>query len=307
MRKRASFRPQLEALESRWLLSTLTVLNTHDSGDGSLRADIAAANSGDVIRFDRSLAGQTIRLTSGQLVVNKSLDIEGLGAAKLSISGNNSSRVFDVSNAATVTIADLTITDGRVVDDGGGAIKNEAGSTLNLVRDAVANNTAYGVGGGLWNQIGATVAIDNSTFAGNKALGSLNFSEPAEGFSAGDGTAEGGAIETDGGAVIRNSTFTGNLAVGATGGAVDGAHGGAIGVNGSVTIADGIFAGNQARGGDGGDGGGAAAAARRRAARSPLTTPRRWLTSITACLRTISPSAVAAVRAERALTAATAA
>ena len=80
--ERASFRPQLEALESRWLLSTLTVLNTHDSGAGSLRADIAAANSGDVIRFDRSLAGQTIRLTSGQLVVNKSLDIEGLGAGQ---------------------------------------------------------------------------------------------------------------------------------------------------------------------------------------------------------------------------------
>src|SRR4051794_27469900 len=36
------FRPTLEALEDRWVPSTLTVTNNLDSGAGSLRAEIAA-------------------------------------------------------------------------------------------------------------------------------------------------------------------------------------------------------------------------------------------------------------------------
>ncbi len=38
-------RPVLEELEPRTLLSTLMVLNNHDSGTGSLRAVLAAAGS----------------------------------------------------------------------------------------------------------------------------------------------------------------------------------------------------------------------------------------------------------------------
>jgi len=46
-------------LEDRYLLSTLTVLNTGDSGAGSLRDTISAAQNGDTIVFAPSLAGQT--------------------------------------------------------------------------------------------------------------------------------------------------------------------------------------------------------------------------------------------------------
>jgi hypothetical protein len=51
---------RLEALEDRSLPSTLTGLNTHDSGPDSLRAAIAAAQNNDTIHFAGSLAGQTI-------------------------------------------------------------------------------------------------------------------------------------------------------------------------------------------------------------------------------------------------------
>src|SRR5437879_13754988 len=74
------FVPRLEPLEGRTVLSTLTVTNPADSGDGSLRAAIAAAQSGDQIVFDTSLKGQTITLTSGQLAITQSLDTEGPGA-----------------------------------------------------------------------------------------------------------------------------------------------------------------------------------------------------------------------------------
>ena len=76
----ARARPVLELLEDRTVLSTLTVLNALDSGAGSLRDTIKAASSGDTILFDSSLSGQTITLTSGELAITKSLDIEGPGA-----------------------------------------------------------------------------------------------------------------------------------------------------------------------------------------------------------------------------------
>src|SRR5262245_3455413 len=72
--KRLRFVPRLEALEDRTLLSTLTVLNTADSGPGSLRQAIATASPGDTIDFAPNLSGKTIVLTSGQLVVSKDLD-----------------------------------------------------------------------------------------------------------------------------------------------------------------------------------------------------------------------------------------
>src|SRR5439155_8702412 len=80
-----SFVPRLEPLEDRTVLSTLTVTNPADSGDGSLRAAIAAAQSGDQIVFDTSLKGQMISLTSGPLAITQSLDIEGPGAGQPAI------------------------------------------------------------------------------------------------------------------------------------------------------------------------------------------------------------------------------
>src|SRR6516162_9661973 len=122
--QRHRFRPRLEGLEDRTVLSTLTVLNTLDKGAGSLRDTITSAQSGDTIVFAPTLDGQTITLTSDQLTINKSLDIEGPGASLLAISGNDANRVFDISGGNTVTIAGLTITHGRAggTNGGGGAV-----------------------------------------------------------------------------------------------------------------------------------------------------------------------------------------
>src|SRR5260370_42170733 len=109
------FLPLLEILEQRTVPSIWTVTSPANSGDGSLRAMIAAAQDGDQIVFDQSLQGQTITLTSGQLAITKSLDIEGPTADLLAGSGNHASRVFNISCCATVTIAGLTITFGLVV------------------------------------------------------------------------------------------------------------------------------------------------------------------------------------------------
>ena len=70
---------------------TITVTNTNDSGPGSLRQALADANDGDTI--DLAVTG-TIGLTSGQLLVNKSIIIAGPGADKLAVDGSAKSRVF---------------------------------------------------------------------------------------------------------------------------------------------------------------------------------------------------------------------
>ena len=131
--------PRLEALEDRNVPSTLTVTSAGDDGSaGTLRAVVAAAHSGDTIQFDHQLKGQTITLTHGQLGVNQSLDIDGPGADKLTISGNAASRIFDVSGGATVTISGLTITQGLATD--GAGILN--GGNLTLSQDVLSSNTA---------------------------------------------------------------------------------------------------------------------------------------------------------------------
>ena len=61
---------------------TITVTNTNDSGPGSLRQALANANDGDAINF--AVTG-TIALTSGELLVAKSVTISGPGTAILNV------------------------------------------------------------------------------------------------------------------------------------------------------------------------------------------------------------------------------
>ena len=78
--------------------ATITVTNTNDSGADSLRDALASASDGDTINFDPSLNGQTITLTSGELVIPKSVMISGPGANNLTVSGSFPNRVFHVGS-----------------------------------------------------------------------------------------------------------------------------------------------------------------------------------------------------------------
>src|SRR6478736_6289769 len=94
--------------------TTITVTNTNDSGAGSLRQALADAVDGDTINFNSSLNGETITLTSGQLVVDKSVAVNGPGAFNLAVNGNAADRVFYISEDLTVAISGLTIENGNV-------------------------------------------------------------------------------------------------------------------------------------------------------------------------------------------------
>ncbi|MBS0262142.1 MAG: hypothetical protein JSS02_09355 [Planctomycetes bacterium] len=239
----------IQLLESRLLLTSITVTNLNDSGAGSLRAAVATANSevgADTIRFKPGLAG-TIRLTTGQLELTDDVTIAGPGAGLLTISGNQSSRIFTLAGP-TVTISGLTLAHGQntlqdsvgIVVTRGGAILNDGGH-LTLLNDTFRNNVAVGpdstqvVGGGaVVNSGSAELTVSHCTFLNNTARGGQNY-------------AFGGAIAnvTNSTALITDSVFIGNLATGATTN-----YGGALGNfgNSQMTVRNSTFIGNQARG-----------------------------------------------------------
>ena len=92
--------------------ATITVTTINDNGSGSLRQALAAAVNGDTISFNSSLNGQTITLTSGELLVNKTVAISGPGANSLAVDANHTSRVFYIASGNDVTISALTIANG---------------------------------------------------------------------------------------------------------------------------------------------------------------------------------------------------
>jgi hypothetical protein len=266
-RRPGSFRPHLETLEDRWVPSTLTVTNNLDTGvagDGSLRGEIAAAQSGDVINFAPGLAGQTITLTSGELAITKSLDIEGPGAKQLTVSGHGASRVFDISGGVTVTIAGMTITDGLadgsspVLASAGGGILNFG--RLTLANDILSNNQAVGaagtsptgraggaLGGGVANLGSGSLTISSSAFTANQAVGA----DHSNGASAGN--ALGGALVNSATASIADSRFTFNVSRAGshcTGSLDATGTGGGISNSGSLTVTGSTFSHNQAIGGN---------------------------------------------------------
>ncbi|MEM9008448.1 MAG: choice-of-anchor Q domain-containing protein [Cyanobacteria bacterium P01_F01_bin.86] len=189
-------------------MPTITVTSTADQGAGSLRHAIANAKKGDTIQFAQNLAKKTIKLTSGQLLVNKSITIDGKKAPGLVISGNNASRVFKVEREQNVTFKNLIIADGKTKGAGGG-IDTRHESTLNLFNVELRNNKSE-LGGGLRVGHLAKANIINSRFKGNDGL----LTDKHKGFS-------GGAIshsESRGQLFIKGSTFENNR--GFNGGAI---------------------------------------------------------------------------------------
>jgi hypothetical protein len=216
---------------------TITVTNTNDSGPGSLRQALADANDSDTIDF--AVTG-TIGLTIGELSVDKSITISGPGADNLAIDGNAKSRVFYVSSGRTVTISDITITNGNPPgsppDDYGGGIYNDH-ATLTLNNCTISGNLAS-VGGGIFNdgfQGNAMLTLNNCAVTGN----SIDFSGGGifnDGQQGGSGTLE-----------ITNSTLSGNSALFGGGIANNG-----FGGNGVVTLKESTLSGNSANQGGGG-------------------------------------------------------
>src|SRR5437899_10207528 len=148
--------------------TTITVTNRNDSGSGSLRQALVDGNDGDTITF--AVTG-TIGLTSGELVVDKSITISGPGADNLAVNGNAKSRVFYIGAGRTVTISRLTITSGNTCNMypcyyGGGIYNDHATFTLNncTISD---NSAAFGAGMDIDGEYGSASGEINDSICGN--------------------------------------------------------------------------------------------------------------------------------------------
>jgi hypothetical protein len=200
------------------------VQNPNDSGPGSLRAAVDAVCPGGTITFFPAvLSGATIILTSGELPVGKSMTIDAsdlpLG---LTISGNNASRVFEIAGGAVVTLNSLNIEQGMdTTGNGGGGILNNSGAVLTVNNCTFFGNTTASFGGAIRNVPGAMLSVNQSTFALNSVLGGF-----------------GGAIASRGTATIAQSTFSQNSAGNQAGGIFT--------AGGLLTLVNCIVAGNSA-------------------------------------------------------------
>jgi len=140
--------------------TTYIVDTTGDPGPAgtlSLRQAILSASyyTGDTIQFAPALNGSTITLQAGQLVIPSSMTIQGPGAGKLTISGNNAnpSRIFEIytlgASPLAVTISGLTLTGGNTGANGGAIYAENI--SLNLQNVVLSGNTVRPVTVAMFN------------------------------------------------------------------------------------------------------------------------------------------------------------
>jgi len=213
--------------------ATITVNSSADGGgicpgpSCTLRQAIASAGSGDTIDFDPSLT--TIDLTTAELLIDKSLTIDGPGSAALTIrraNANDGSATFRILHIASgnfsITISGVTIADGVQIGLGenGGGILIGSGNTLTIANCKIAGNSVGIHGGGIYNL--GTVTISDSTISDNRAGHRW----------------DGAGIYNAGTMTITKSTISGNNNSRGNGGGLFNALGG------MVTIASSTISGN---------------------------------------------------------------
>ncbi len=242
----------------------------------SLREALSAANAAptdDLITF--SVSGTIAPIGALPAILNASsagsLNIDG--GENITISGENSGRVFWVNSGGNLTLRNLTIANGVTGGDGGG-VANFGALTVNTV--TFLNNRAAG-GGGVANFNGATLNVVNSIFSRNAAVnGGGGLANYAGGSATVEGSAflengadnDGGGLWNAGSLTVNTSLISANTANNGAGIANFGAlsvrdtpiarnltsivgKGGAIYNEGAATLTGTILDANQARSGGG--------------------------------------------------------
>lgn len=260
----------IDALEPRRLLSSYLVTTLADSGDGSLRAEVAAANADggpDTITFQSGLHGIIELTTVGDygfgpaaLLVTGTMSIDGNnGGSGITIEPTGTEmRIFDVSSTGDLTLNALTLSGGNARGGNGGSAGGGGGGG------------GAGLGGAIFNA--GTLTITSSTFTNNQANGGSGGTGTggANGYVGAGGGGMGGdggssTVEQIGGDGGNPNFGAGQTVIHPVNAAQDGGFGGGGGggcggsnlpdVSGSCAGGNGGFGGGGGSVGDGGFGG----------------------------------------------------
>ncbi len=244
---------------------TEAALNTALSGGGSISFNCGGA--------------ATIVLTAPKaLVANTTLN----GGGVITLSGNNSTRLFFVNGGVQFTLNSITLIKGNspvgggvieatgaqivlnntrvaqsAAKDQGGAIYcfEGTGGTLTLNNSVIDGNTSAR-GGGIYND-GCALTLNNSHISNNTAVASATVINPSGGgvYNAGplssSGSTFSGNRALDGGALYVAAGFTAELN-GATISGNGGGYGGGIENSGALTVTNSLIQGNSVTGSGGG-------------------------------------------------------
>jgi hypothetical protein len=233
---RRRVRPSVEALEGRLVPANFAPTVFSDSGPGSLRAAVIAANTNgqdDVITLAAGTYQLTIQNTgSGQenAAATGDLDlteaghrviIEGQGAAQTTIDGSVTGaplgdRLFQVLSGVTVELRSLTLQGGQAQDVG------TAGAAPGL---------SASLGGGILND--GTATLQDCVVQNNSAIGGAG----PEGTGAMNGgmgfPGDGGGVYNTGTLILLRTTVQANSARGGDGGFASGTGTGGLGALGA--------------------------------------------------------------------------
>ena len=271
------------AVQSSWedTLATITVTTTDDENDGdtssisslqassggtgiSLREAIIAANNtagADTITLGTGvyvldITGQAEEASAtGDLDITTDITVNGAGVGVTSLDAAAlSDRVFDISAAGTLTLNNLSVSNGSITNSGGGGVLNEGtlnatdvvfsghsvtnspggaidtSGTVNLSNVAIVNNTAA-AGAGMRVTAGVTT-MTNVTVSGNSSL------------------YDGGGVSLTGGTLnVVHSTIADNQSTSSGGGGGINRSGGTLNMSYSI-VADNTspFGGNDLNG-----------------------------------------------------------
>ncbi|MBQ2850373.1 MAG: hypothetical protein IJE77_07815, partial [Thermoguttaceae bacterium] len=198
-------------------MAVIYFTNNADAGTGSLRATIASAQPGDVIRPDESVfeRGATIEIAlASQLNVNKDLTLDA-SPFRVSLNGGGAVRCLYISEGATVRVAGFDFVSGSTTSSGGGIyVADETEATFE--RCAILGCLGK-YGGGAY--AAGTAKFYDCLIAGCKATigGGLS----SVGATTVNGSTVAGCVASEGAACVRvssgsftatNSIFVGVIA-----------------------------------------------------------------------------------------------
>jgi hypothetical protein len=253
------------------LANTFTVSNPGDNGPGTLRFVIEnQAEEGDTIRFS---SGITEIMLAAELTLSYPVTIIGNGPDLLSINGNHTTRIFNITGG-NIKIDQLSLINGFANQGGailkeigaldldnvvisnceaiieGGAVYNKSGD-LSISRTEILNNTSI-FGAGIYHREGMAflrevrIEDNQASLGGGLAIEGGNLFIGHSAFLSNAATSIGGGIYGDEGDIIIHSTIiAGNSVAGNLGGGI-------YHSNGNLSLTNSLVSGNKAEQNGGG-------------------------------------------------------